>query len=159
MWAELCRGCLEKPKNRLPDMSMVVSRSMDMERQFCVGSVRDRVQPLDRNVMCVLCRDMYAMQEGLCCTRNTLPSAPHFYCRDCFSDVVRVQCDGSSRGALIASEGAILCPVCTEPPERPETEALRCNSHLKSMTPIQKPRPMCCVILPRQIWRSAYGLR
>ena len=39
MWAELCRGCLDKPKNRPQDMSVVVSRLMDMERQFCVGSV------------------------------------------------------------------------------------------------------------------------
>ena len=119
MWADLCRECLDKPKNRPQGMSEVVSRLMDMERKFCVGSVRDRVQPRDRNVMCVVCRDMYAIQEGICCTSNAEPPAPHFYCRDCFSDTVRVQCDGSCRGALIASEGAILCPVCMEPPARP----------------------------------------
>ena len=68
--------------------------------------------------MCVVCMDKYALQEGICCTSNAQPPVPHFYCRDCFSDTVRVQCDGSSRGALIAIEGAILCPVCTEPPAR-----------------------------------------
>ena len=118
MWAELCRVCLEKPKNRPEDMSVVVSRLMDMERQFCVGSVRDRVQSRDRNVMCMVCMDNYAMQEGICCTRKPQPPVPHFYCRDCFSNTVRDQCDGSNRGALIANEGAILCPVCTEPPQR-----------------------------------------
>ena len=83
--------------------------------------------PAASQLQCCVCMDDFAASDGCACSG----AAPgHFYCNECFSDMVASQVTGEGKPVFLAAGCEVTCSVCQPDGVRSVFDMRLCAPHL-----------------------------